>query len=219
MKKDGKIMKRIGAILLTLALLLGLCACGSKESLAGTWYTEIDITSFVTEESGIAMAFGMEDGIEMDTKLLVPIHLELKEDGTYTMSLVQETFSENVNEFFAELIDVIVDVTYEMAEAEGATREMIDEASGGDLKTYVQSLFESMDMESMLESEELEESGAWKAEDGKLYLADSADEFSDDNAEAYQLDGSKLTIELGNSDLLDLSTIGYEGTTLVFEKK
>lgn len=196
-----------------------MCACGSKESLAGTWKTEVDITSFVTDGIGLAESFGLEEDFTMESNLVVPLNLELKEDGTCTLSLDKEGFSASADAFFAELIDIVVEATYKMAEDNGMTREQMDEMSDGDLKTYIQALFDSMDLEGMLAEEDLNKSGAWKAEDGKLYLADSADELGEATANAYQLDGSKLTLELTDSDMLDLSGVGYEGSTLVFEKK
>lgn len=75
-------MKKLTALLLALALALGLTACGSNEStrLVGTWQCVMDITKQIDTE--------ISDALDTEYASEVPMQMFLtavfNEDGTFT---------------------------------------------------------------------------------------------------------------------------------------
>lgn len=212
-------IKRIGAIALLLAMLLSLCACGSSEKeLVGTWRAEMDLSDALTESSGIAESLGLED-LTVDAELILSLELKLNADNTFVLSLDAEEFADSINSYMTALIDVIVEETYKAGEAEGATREQIDESAGGDLGSLYEEALGDVDWEELLLSEIEEETGIWKLEGNQLYIANNESEMGEAAASSFVYKNGKLILDVSESDLFDLDNFGYDLTEIVFEKQ
>lgn len=210
-------MKRIYALLLTLALVFCLFGCGAKEDLSGTWQTELDITSLLEGEDGLGAAFGLDEDITMSTSAVLTAELVLASDKTYTMGFNKEASKSSLDAYFNEMIDQIVEVCYRTAEESGVTREQLDEGYGGDFRAYAEeSLSGMIDFDQMLDNNER---GVWKVENGKLYLAESEDSFDENSAISYTLNGSSLTFDMAENDPFDLKDTGFVSDELVFQKQ
>ena len=78
-------MKKIIALSLCLVLVLSLCACGAKEDLTGKWTTTINMAESYNAEMAAADPT-MAEYMSLDS-FNIPLVLELKADGTYTMTV------------------------------------------------------------------------------------------------------------------------------------
>ena len=158
-------MKKLFAILLTLAMLLGLAACGSsgsaaKPTIVGTWKGSVDI--------GAAMAAATQ--MEFDEPLEMGITFTYNADGTYSARVDEDSFED-----FAEtMVDLMIELSISMSgnpdydlEAELAKEGMTMEEFREQLKT-------SMNIDQMREV--TEENGFYKYEDGKIYTAEDKDD-------------------------------------------
>lgn len=200
MKKLTKIM----ALVLCLAMMFALCACGKSDSekFIGKWEAEVDMTDTAIE------SIENELGEDMDYfdfgKLMTVMTIEFKEDGTYkaTMKLDDKSFDEFNTALKDGLMAMIKDATIEELAAYGMTEEEGDaaylEAYGMTIDEYnelaVEAVMEEIDLQDMFADSSVE--GKWKAEDGKLFMTDDLDdEISDGDYDVYEElseDGFKL---------------------------
>ena len=98
------------------------------------------------------------------------------------------------------------------AEESGLSREDYDAAfeqsTGSSVSDYVAEQISQLDEESLLSSlEEDEESGVYKAADGKLYFEEQEADFSEEDYVSYTLEGGKLTFTSVTGDAMDLQSL------------
>ena len=101
---------------------------------------------------------------------------------------------------------------YKTAEESGLSREDFDAAfeqsTGSSVSDYVAEQISQLDEESLLSSlEEDEESGVYKAADGKLYFEEQEADFSEEDYVSYTLEGGKLTFTSVTGDAMDLQSL------------
>ena len=102
--------------------------------------------------------------------------------------------------------------SYKTAEESGLSREDYDAAfeqsTGSSVSDYVAEQISQLDEESLLSSlEEDEESGVYKAADGKLYFEEQEADFSEEDYVSYTLEGGKLTFTSVTGDAMDLQSL------------
>ena len=186
------VMKKIFALMLAALMLVGvLAACGGDKAsvsdggLEGKWRTTLDMTEEVNQD----LADGELGEFMEFSDLGVDLVLEFKGDGTYSMTVdedaladtmesVKTQFKEGMSNYLAEMMPgVDLDLDELMAEMGLDLDELVD----------------SVDMASELR--EYNMAGQYKAEGGKLYLSESADEEPPvDEYDVYILDGDTLTM-------------------------
>lgn len=193
-------MKKLLASVLALVLALSVTACGSREqtkNLVGTWHCHIDVSEALNE----AMAETLEaDSLTADSEVPVCIDLTVAEDGSYTLALDYEATGEAMTAYFKTLTPQLAEIMYAQAEAEGMSREQYDKALeqlGMTAEEYIASIFDAFDVGSLIESllgtdGGTVDSGVCRAVDGKLYLADSADELDSAGYIAYTQEGDTM---------------------------
>lgn len=225
-------MKKAAALLLVLAMVFSLCACGKSE-LVGTWQGQLDMTEQVLQEVDQAMA-QLESLISGDRELpqmgdyvdniSLTYTIAFNEDGTYISEVDQagidamaETMKVGFADYLRQLFFVLLcetleqmGVTQEFNSAEelenflGITMdEAINESLGMSLEEYLAVLVDESFQESIA-SDGLSGVGNFKNKDGKLYMSDGLD-YQVDPAyyETYELDGDTLTINAGTATAED----------------
>ena len=186
-------MKKLLCLLLALVMVLSLAACsdsgsGSKRSrkdkeeeeeevveledgIVGTWTVDITLTEEMLELEGASI-----EGI--------PVNLTFDEDGECTLTL-----GEDAEEILVDsMMDIMLDMVYSEMEAEGMTRDEIDELFETyyemSVVDYVEAALEEADFSSMFD--EMEETTEYEV-DGDTLIIDG-DEMT------AEIKGKKLTI-------------------------
>ena len=193
-------MKKIIALTLCLILVLSLCACGAKEDLSGTWKTTMDMSAGYNAEL-VAVDPTMAEYLKLDS-FDVPLIMELKADGTYTMTVDRaelETVMDQVievttNGTLAYFEDILAQEGIEMDVNEALT------LMGISLDDLVAELTAELDSEEFYAS--MGGEGKWKASDGKFYMTDSLDAVAGvGEYNTYVLEGDTLTMDIGTETL------------------
>lgn len=221
-----KVMKKAAALLLVLAMVFSLCACGKSE-LVGTWQGRVDMTELALSEvdevmSELGAAFG--DDLELPSVMDYVQTLDIRytmvfnEDGTYSSQVTQEdidammeTLKAGFGDYLRQLYFVLLRETmYQMGLTQeinsvedlenflGLTMdEAIYEALGMDMEEYIDVLVDES-FSASISPEDLSSSGNFKNKDGKLYLSDGT-EYAVDPAyyDLYELEGDTLTLNFG----------------------
>ena len=184
-------MKKLLCLLLALVMVLSLAACsdsgsGSKkdkddeeeekvveldEGIVGTWVVNVTFTEEMLQLEGV----NIED---------IPTTLSFNEDGEVTMYYTEEAI-ELLEE---KMLDAMVEVVYDSMEAEGYSREEIDEQFesfyGSTVTEFVAELLAELDMAETLG--EMEETYDYEVEDDKLTI--------DGTEMTAEIKGKKLTL-------------------------
>ena len=187
-------MKKITALLLALVMALSLAACGSKDDskqLVGTWQCALDLTEKMDEE----MAANL--GTEYTSEVPVSLYLTtvFNEDGTFSMSPDLDATTESLNAYIQALKPALVELLYKEAEDRGMTRDEFDSALA---------LFDVSTLLSDVESEL--DSGKYKLEDGRLYLAETDGSFTQADSIGCTVSGSTMQWTDDQGALADLET-------------
>lgn len=212
-----KITKRIAALLLVLVLALSLVACGNKEEtkLLGTWQTEFDLTEVLsealTESSGMDAAY-----LPTDTTVSITLTLTFAEEKACTIAAALDKNA--FNAYIASLSDGLVEMLYQNGEDAGVDREtfasIFESQYGTDIKSYVDTMLQEYDADTVLGDVDFTEDGYWKTEDGKLYFSDEKDFSGDDTDEIpYHFDGETLifdSITTKDDSFSQLEELGLE---------
>ena len=206
-------MKKLFAILLTLAMLLSLAACsksggsgGGKPTVVGTWKGTMNL----------AAAMAAANQMEFDEPLELGVTFTYNADGTYSARLDEDSFED-----FAEtMVDLMIELSISMSgnpdydlEAELAKEGMTMEEFREQLKT-------SMNIDQM--REEAEENGFYKYEEGKIYTAEDKDDLeAGDYIEITHvtLTSSKMTVTDIEQDGEKMSEAMPDMFPMVFKKQ
>ena len=153
-------MKKLFAVLLTLAMLLGLAACGSsgdsaKPTIDGTWKGSINMGAV------LEMALQME----IDEPISCSMIYTFKEDGTTSVSVDEDSLADMME----ALTDVVIGMMGEMFGEEFDFEAMLEE-EGMTEEEFREQIMASMNLEDMMGNMSVE-NGYYKYEDGKLYNA------------------------------------------------
>lgn len=201
-----KHVKSLALCLLALVLVLALVGCGGKSDLPGTYRVELDASSAM---NSALTQLGLSEDDLADLTLIVPYTLTLNEDGTFTMVADKDAIASSLHAYLQGCSSAIEELLYKTAEESGLSREDFDAAfeqsTGSSVSDYVAEQLSQLDEEELLSSlEEDDDSGVYKAADGKLYFEDQEADFSEDNYVSYTLEDGKLTFTSVTGDTLEL---------------
>lgn len=205
-----KHVKSLALCLLALALVLALAGCGGgKSDLPGTYKIDLDLAPAL---NSAMTQLGLAEEDLADLTLPVPYTLTLGEDGTYSMQADKEATVTALHTYLQGCGSAIGAALYKTAEESGLSREDFDAAfeqsTGSSVSDYVAEQISQLDEESLLSSlEEDEESGVYKAADGKLYFEEQEADFSEEDYVSYTLEGGKLTFTSVTGDAMDLQSL------------
>lgn len=237
-------LKKAAALLLVLALVLSLAACGGNE-LAGTWEGRVDMTEMITEMVDAAMS-GFEAMISSGAQLpkladyidsvSYGYSFTFNEDGSYSSIVDQASLQEavaalkvSVGEYYRALFVLMLSETaIQMGLAEEingeaeleallgvSLDEAIAEALGMDLQSFVDSVMDSS-IEAAMAEESFSSSGKYEAKDGKLYLSEGENgQIFPELYDLYSIEGGTLTITAGPAGISSQMSQFYP---LVLEK-
>ncbi len=160
-------MKKLFAILLALAMLLGLAACGSsgsaaKPTIVGTWKGTIDFAPSMEVSLKEEAAFDDSMPTEIEVPLTIDFICVFSADGTYTV----EADEESIDAFVDAMAGVMIDVMY-------APRMDLDAflaEEGMTMEAFKEQVREIMDSQYTAEAFDIK--GFYKYEGGKLYTAE-----------------------------------------------
>lgn len=205
-----KHVKSLALCLLALALVLALAGCGGgKSDLPGTYKIDLDLAPAL---NSAMTQLGLAEEDLADLTLPVPYTLTLGEDGTYSMQADKEATVTALHTYLQGCGSAIEAALCKTAEESGLSREDFDAAfeqsTGSSVSDYVAEQISQLDEESLLSSlEEDEESGVYKAADGKLYFEEQEADFSEEDYVSYTLEGGKLTFTSVTGDAMDLQSL------------
>lgn len=201
MKKDT--LKKLISLILCLIMLAALTGCDNEEkmrqAIIGTWTFKADATKAIAEQVSGEMGIDADQIAEMIGEFLFQGSLELKEDGTYKLSLDKEDLKERVSQGLPKLKPVmreymIKTMAKEFLEKEDATQEELEEVLGSSLDEFfstfigmslddfIDQTLSEMDLEDLLGTlEEAEQEGRYlvDAEKSILYFSDSLEKEPD----------------------------------------
>ena len=200
-------MKKLTALLLALALALGLTACGSSEStrLVGTWQCVMDITKQIDTE--------VSDALDTEYASEVPMQMFLtavfNEDGTFTVGVDVTATVASFTAYIQAMKPAIVELCYQEGEKLGMNREQIDLSVDG-LVDSVLSAFDISALLGDLDSDII--AGSYKVEKNRLYLSENDSGFTAEESVGYTLSGSTMTWNDDNALLADLEDMGISSS-------
>lgn len=187
------------SLLLAVTMVVALAGCGSdKEKIVGKWETSLDMGTMINEsiksDPDAAEMAGDMTFNPVDVKVI----FEFKDDGTYTFACDEESsksaFESIKNDFKSNMEKYISDML-----ADDESGMSVDEAMDM-MGINMDELIDQMDVESMVG--ELEQTGKYKLEDGKLYMTTGDGNFDENSYDTYEF--------VSNSELKLLDTVGED---------
>ncbi len=156
-------MKKLFAVLLTLAMLLGLAACGivpEKVTIVGSWKGSIDMSKILSDYTEM----------DFDEPICFDIVLSFHEDDTYTAKVDTDSLKAAMK----KAAELVVEKMIETFGGEGQDFDEMLAAEGMTREEFVEQIMNSMDLEnSMGDTETL---GYYKFENGKLFFAEDRED-------------------------------------------
>ena len=202
-------MKKIIALLLALVMPLSLAACGStadSQQLVGTWQCALYLTETMAAE--IAATLGTASPSAVPVSLYPPTRSTYH--STLHLSPDLEATTESLNAYIQALKPALVELLYKEAEDRGMTRDEFDSAladSGLTVESQVDSVLALFDVSTLLSDVESElDSGKYKLEDGRLYLAETDGSFTQADSIGCTVSGSTMQWTDDQGALADLET-------------
>ena len=216
-------MKKLLALLLVLAMVFTLCACGNndgnsdkddddkdivqnddkkededeEETIVGKWTGEIDLAVILSEVPEFEDLDKEMRELVMPDDIGIKITFKFEEDGTASVS---GDVKGALEDYVDQVTNNLVDYVEEMLEAEGVSKKDFEDAYGMSLEDYASQMMEEGFEEALEEAEvkmAFDSEGEYKLDGDKLYFGE------DGEFEEYfkiDLDGDKLTFKNYSGD-------------------
>ncbi len=184
---------------LAVVLMLTMVSNTSDKAVVGTWRTELDMTDIINQ--GLTEA-DAEEFVKI-SDFSIALVLELKDDGTYAMSVDRAALEDSLEDVKRQVKEGITGYLEDLIEEEGLDMT-VDEAlfyMDMSLDDLVDSAFDKEDIDEMADSFKSE--GQYKARNGKFYTSDSLNEEPGLGYESYTLEDDVLTLDEGTTDVPD----------------
>lgn len=192
---EMKNFKAFGLILVVLALLLSLSACGKSdnEALVGTWKAEIDASGLIGDQ---LVSLGLED-LKLESRCVITLVMEFTAEQRYTTHVDTTATLASLSAYIQELIPAVTEQLYLSAETSGLDRSTFDSAFieryDCTLEEYLQQQFDAQDIGEVMNAGVTE--GKYRVQNGKLYtVEDDQSDFDEQEYVLYTLEGNTLTI-------------------------
>lgn len=193
-----KKIKALSAVLICVCLMAAVFAgCSPKVSLEGKWETTIDLSKEANESLDLSQEEDGEYYGVFSEPLSVNIFYTFDSDNNYTISVNEEQFRPAFDAYMESYINYALEGTYKAAEAEGVTREELDdyymESEGISMRD---DLINELKLDNMYASliKDYNENEAQLTiiEKDRFYITD--DNGNKINYESFTLEGDTLTI-------------------------
>ncbi|MCD8120546.1 MAG: hypothetical protein LUE29_13915 [Lachnospiraceae bacterium] len=215
--------KKILVLLMTFAVIFGAClaqGCGGNSAeeddtaeaeavLEGTWRGGIDFSTVINEQLSDSLGTEIEDV----SGAILYYDLALDEDGTWALGLAESDTLAVLETYVEGVGDWLVSYLYDYAEELGYSNEdydaLIQNEGYDDLTAYVKEMMQdSLTAEDILSYfDDLFDAaeGVFKYEDGKIWLAETGNDYDDEAYFTYEVSSDELTITgaVGDTLLLD----------------
>ena len=199
-------MKKLLSVVLTVALVLSFtliagCFDKAEKAFYGDWEAEIDLSDSFAEALGdagdeVAEAF-------KNAKLATKLNMSFKEDGTFSTEIDEDALVESFKsnkDTFAEYFTAYFE---QLLEGSGVSVEDALASQGMSLDSLIDNALDE-GVAAMKESlSDTSQSGKFKVDGNKLYLAEDGKDFSD---EEYAVLRRSTTAKLNSPSLLALVT-------------
>lgn len=190
-----KKITKLTVLLLAMVMVLSLCACGGNDAgkaLVGTWALDCDLADAMSDELG-------SDYADFNAPLKLTLLFDFNEDGTYKMYIEESSFVESFNSWVDAFLDYSVEMTYDIFEAQGMSREETDEVVmqnfGMSVEEYMrETVASSLDASDLARS--VESTGTYETKGNKLYLAEGSSKIDEHYYDIFTVNGNALTLEL-----------------------
>ena len=203
-----KYSKRAFALVISLIMILSLAACGGKNntqnadkpaatespannSIVGTWKYTLDFKT-VMESEGQEAYEGQQGLYESMLKafsgITLDLYFEFDDNHKFKFYADEESAKQAVEQLKSRIKDLLPD----MFEAMGVSKEDYDKylaQSGMTEDELAESYTKNMDTDDLTD---MSATGIYKAQDGKLYMANEGDDFNDSAYISYEISGNKL---------------------------
>lgn len=205
--------KTFAALALALVLVLSLCACGAKEpesEIYGTWKYTLDLAAAIDKEFEAQLG----EALPVDADLELPIAFTFQKDKTFSLVMDGADLKTSFTVYLDALKDAVVELIYSQAEDMDMSREDFDaafaEAYEMTVAEYCGQLMDSLLDDSIIEELATNDTGVYRVKDGKLYVAETEDELSEDVYLTYIVEGDNLTISSVEGGALELDEMDLE---------
>ena len=184
-------MKKILAFVTAVVLIMSLASCvkSDEELILGSWTTELDVTEVFNE------MFAKEEatkGYFNISEFKLGVTMTFKDDGTYEMTIDEESFDKSMEALREDLVDGFTDYIADTAHKAGITSEAFLKLMGhSSVYQFVDSIFTEDMINDALE--EFKASGKYLLKDGKIFTTSDIDEeIDEDEYETYELSANEL---------------------------
>jgi hypothetical protein len=181
-----------------------------ENALAGSWSSKVVVDAEKMEMENV------------DASMECFINMELNDDMTYQITIDQEALAASIQQFLEAIKGNLAEMTYKELEAQGLTREQVDEmilqAYGMTMEELCAQMAEEIDIdEIMAEYQELlPVSGTYRVEGNMLYITQTDGEGSvEEIAFSYELVDGKLHITSNDEEVQEFFEL-IGGTDLEF---
>ncbi len=204
--------KIIVSLFLVAAILLSMTGCSSdQKALVGQWEADIDCTDALEAEIQSSLEEEMIPYFNLSS-FSMRMRLTFREDGTYSMDVDESSMQETAKIFRKDLIATMEAYMKDVAEENGIAWEDFLSMVGGSMEELMQEILPDSDMDDMVREvlETTSKSGKYKAQNGKLYMTDSAStDISDNMYDEYVLKGDTLTLVTSTENMEEFEAALY----------
>ncbi len=198
-------MKKTIALLLALLMCLTLFGCGGKddkdnndnekfdpaEALIGKWTTEMDVEKIINL-SQPDMGDNASQFMDVFKGITMKLNLEFKEDNKFVLSMDKDSAEQVSSQMTENLRKMLPGMLAAQFGIDESMLESVMASQGMSLDDMMDSMMKNMDMGEAF-SENME--GAYRYEDGKLYLKADTDDEAGENEEV------TMTVEISKKEL------------------
>ncbi len=166
---------------------------GEQEKFVGRWTMKLDMTDMITEMMGAEMAQMGEYFVFEDVVLVM--NWEFEKDGTYSCYVDSDELKVMVDNITDALLGGLEQYLTEYLADYGFTLDDYLQQTGISLEDLAQ----EMDIENTMKEAvgDMNMSGRYKVEDGKLYTNDDVDDtsFDEEDATSYSFNGKNIELD------------------------